>query len=151
MRISSLNSSKSWTSTSRSSSTISRLMNSSLNSTAKQNHFLSSSIRSMIQRHFLQSLSCSLTKHLNTDSFQWISSLFHRIRYRIFIMFFSHQDMTIASSKTYWSITTQQIFRQKTLNNLRLCSESAKRHWFWIRKESFFSNSTLIKFSLSTS
>jgi hypothetical protein len=49
------------------------------------------------------------------------------------------------------SITTQQIFRQKTLNNSRFCSESANRYWFWIKKESSFSNSTLMKSSLSTS
>jgi hypothetical protein len=53
-------------------------------------------------------------------------------------MFASHQDMMIASSKTYWLITTQQTFRQKTLNNLRFCSELTKRRWFWIKKIIFF-------------
>ncbi len=92
MRISSFNSSKNWTSTSRSRLIIFRLMNSSLNSTTRQNHFSSSSIRSMIWRQFLQSSSCSLTKHLNTDSYQWISSLLHWTRYRTFIMFSLRQD-----------------------------------------------------------
>jgi hypothetical protein len=49
------------------------------------------------------------------------------------------------------AITTQQTFRQRTLNNSRFCSESAERHWFWIRKESCLSDSTLMKFFLSTS
>jgi hypothetical protein len=150
MKILSLSSSKNWTSRSRSRSTISRLMNSSLNSTANQNHFSSLSIRLMIRRHFLQSLSCSLTRHLNTDWSWWIASLFLRIQYRTSIMSLLRQDTTIASSKKYWSITTQQIFRQRILNNSRLYSESAKRHWFWIRKESFLSRSTLMKFYLST-
>ncbi len=101
MRISSFNSSKSWTSTSRSRSTIFRLMNSSLNSTARQSHFLSSSTRSMIRRQFLQSSSCSLTKRLRTNSSQWISSLFHRIRDSTSIMSSLRQDTTIANTKTY--------------------------------------------------
>ncbi len=138
MRISSFNSSKSWTSIRRLRSTIFRLVNSWLNSTARQNHFSSLSTQSMTWRQFLQSLSCSLTKHLNTNSFQWISSLLYRIRYRTFITSSLRQNTMIANSKTYWSIATQQIFRQKTLNNSRLCSESTKRHWFWIKKIIFF-------------
>jgi hypothetical protein len=67
MRISSLNFSKNWTSTSTFRSTIFRLMNSSLNSTANSNHFSSLSTRLMTRKQSLQSLSCSLTKHLNTD------------------------------------------------------------------------------------
>jgi hypothetical protein len=66
MKISSLNSSRSWTLT-RSRSTIFRLVNSLLNSTANQNHFSSLSIRLMTRRQSLQSLSCSLTRHLNTN------------------------------------------------------------------------------------
>ncbi len=67
MKISSLNSSKSWTSTSTFRLTILRLMNSSLNSTANQNHFSSLSTRLMTRKQSLQSLSCSLTRHLDTD------------------------------------------------------------------------------------
>jgi hypothetical protein len=138
MKILSLSFSRSWTLTWRSRSTISRLVNSSLNSTANQNHFSSLSIRLMIRRQFLQSLSCSLTKHLNTNWSRWITSLLLRIRYFTSTMSSSLQDIMIMSSKTYWSITTQRTFCQKTLNNSRLCNESAKRHWFWIRKNHLF-------------
>jgi hypothetical protein len=67
MRISSFNSSKSWISTSTFRSIIFRLMNSSLNSTANQNHFSSLSTRLITRKQFLQSLSCSLTRHLRTN------------------------------------------------------------------------------------
>jgi hypothetical protein len=50
----------------------------------------------------------------------------------------SHQDTIIVSSKIYWLITTQQIFRQRVSNNSRFCKKLTKRHWFWIKKKIIF-------------